>query len=128
LASKVVLDASAILALLFSEPGCDTVAPLLEGALASAVNLAEVHAVLVGRGVDAEDAWRQLQALGCEICPMDEGQARIAGGLIGRRRIKDLSLGDGACLALAIQRSAVAYTTNAAWKKLGLDINVELLP
>jgi ribonuclease VapC len=127
LASKVVLDASAILAVLFSETGCDALVPLLDGALASAVNLAEVHAVLVRRGVDADVAWRQLEALGCEFSPMDAEQARVAGELAGRRGAGELSLGDRACLALAIQRKATVYTTIAAWKKLALGIEVEVI-
>lgn len=124
MASLVVLDAPVILAVLFNELGSDAVVPLLEGALVSAVNLAEVHTVLVRRGVEAGVAWRQLLGLGCEVCPMDEEQARIAGDLAGRSRTKELSLGDRACLALAMRRKATAYTTNAEWKTLELDIEI----
>jgi PIN domain nuclease of toxin-antitoxin system len=123
----VVLDATAILAVLFNEMGSDVLMPLLEGALVSAVNLAEVHAVLVRRGVDADVAWRQLEGLGCAVSPMDAEQARIAGGLVRSTSTYRLSLGDRACLALAIQRKATAYTTNAAWKNLAPGIHVEVL-
>ncbi len=125
--SGAVLDSPAILAVLFNELGSDKVVPLLEGALVSAVNLAEVHASLVRRGVDADVAWRQLHELGCEFCPMDEEQARIAGDLAGQQRAVGLSLGDRACLALAIKREATAYTTNAAWRSLGFGIAVEVI-
>ena len=124
--SGVVLDSPAILAVLFNERGSDEIMPLLEGALVSAVNLAELHASLVRRGVDADVAWGQLHELGCEFCPMDEEQARIAGEMAGQRRTVGLSLGDRACLALAIERKASVYTTNAAWRILGLGIDVEV--
>ena len=41
-AEGVVLDASAVLALLQEEPGADEVESLLDGALMSSVNLSEV--------------------------------------------------------------------------------------
>jgi ribonuclease VapC len=127
LASPAVLDATAILAVLFSEMGSDAVVPLLGGALVSAVNLSEVYAVLVRRGLDAGVAWRQLEGLGCEICPMDKEQARVAGELAARSRTRELSLGDRACLALAVQRKATVYTTNAAWKNLGIGVEIQVI-
>jgi len=49
--SKIVLDASALLAVLNGEPGADTLTPeLLNGATRSTVNLAEVQNKLVHRG------------------------------------------------------------------------------
>ena len=38
-----------------------------------------------------------------------------------------LSLGDRACLALAIQRKAAVYTTDAAWKNLNLGIEINVI-
>ena len=52
----MVLDASALLALLQNEPGSDAVAAVLPHAVLSAVNLSEVVAKMVERGVSAEDA------------------------------------------------------------------------
>jgi PIN domain nuclease of toxin-antitoxin system len=125
--SAAVLDSSAILAVVFNEPGSDAVLPLLEGGLLSAVNLAEVHTRLLLRGVNADFAWQRALALGCEICFFDDQQARLAADLISQTRPYGLSLGDRACLALAIQRKATVYTTNAAWRNLGLGIDVEVI-
>ena len=122
-----VLDASAILAVIFAEPGSQTVAPLTNGALLSAVNLAEAHANLLLRGSGAEFAWRRLLGLGCETCFFDPEQARIAGGLVTITRPYGLSLGDRACLALAIERKGTVYTTDRAWKSLDLGIEVEVI-
>jgi ribonuclease VapC len=127
LARRAVLDATAVLAVLFNEMGSDRVLPLLKGAMLSTVNLAEAYANLVRRGIDGALAWRRLMELGCEICAMDEEQARLAGELAGQPRTKALSLGDRACLALAAQREATVYTTDARWNKLGLEIEVAVI-
>src|ERR1700678_1187093 len=71
LGSAAVLDSSAILAVLFDEPGSDAVVPLLGGALVSAVNLAEVHGSLLRRRAKADFAWNRVVELGCEVCPFD---------------------------------------------------------
>ena len=56
--NKIVLDASALLAILNQEPGAEKLTPeLLSAAITSTVNLAEVHSKLVSRGLDPADAW-----------------------------------------------------------------------
>jgi len=123
----VVLDASAFMALLRDEPGAELVAACLPQAIISAVNLAEVLALLVASGMDEEIAWWHIAEVNCESVPFDQEQARIAGGLGKRIRPVGLSLGCRACLALAIQRHATVYTTDAAWKDLSLEIEVEVV-
>lgn len=125
--SLAVLDSSAILAVVFNETGGDIVLPLLRGGLLSTVNLAEVHTRLVLRGVGADFAWRRVMAFGCEVSFFDDLQARLAGELVAQTRPYGLSLGDRACLALAIQRKATVYTTDAEWKNLNLGIRVEVI-
>jgi ribonuclease VapC len=127
LADAVVLDASVILAMLFNERGSEAVMLLLQRSAVSMVNLAEVHAQLVGRGAEPDSTWSQLLELGCELCAFDEEQARIAGGLAHISKRFGLSLGDRACLALAIARKATVYTTDVAWKRLELGIEVEVI-
>ena len=48
-------------------------------------------------------------------------------GREAKTRPLGLSLGDRACLALAIQRKAVVYTTDAAWKNLNLGIEIKVI-
>jgi len=56
--NSVVLDASALLAILNQESGAERLTPeLLSAAAISTVNLAEVHGKLVGRGLRPDDAW-----------------------------------------------------------------------
>jgi ribonuclease VapC len=124
LASAIVLDSSAILAVLFNEPGSEAVLTLLEGALVSTVNLAEVHGSLLRRGAKADFAWTRVVELGCEVCPFDAEQARLAGELSTRAA---LSAGDRACVALAMQHKATVFTTDQRWKNLELGIEVEVI-
>ena len=127
MARVTVLDASAILAVIFQEPGSEIVLPVLKGALLSTVNLAELHTRLLLGGAGPAFAWSRVHSLGCEVRPFDDEQARLAGELIAMTRPYGLSLGDRACLALAIQREATVYTTDRAWKNLPLDLKIEVI-
>lgn len=114
--SEAVLDASAILALLLREPGAEAVTALLPGALLSAVNHAEVLSKLCDRGLPIEEALGAVRELNAELVPFDMDQAARTGALRPMTRRFGLSLGDRACLSLAIERRAVAVTTDRAWK------------
>jgi ribonuclease VapC len=127
LAELAVLDSSAVLAVFLNEPGSEIVIPILPGALISTVNLAEVHMRMLDRGVQADHAWSRMQSLQCEICLFTQDQARITAELKPITRPFGLSLGDRACLALAIDRKATVYTADRIWKNLGLGIKVEVI-
>jgi PIN domain nuclease of toxin-antitoxin system len=123
--NKVVLDASAILALLNDEPGAEKITPeLLSRATASAVNLAEVQTILVREGGDPDESWALAVDPLPGVEPFTAEQARIAGSLIQKTSALGLSLGDRACLALAIALDAPVYTTDQPWKKLKLGIPI----
>jgi PIN domain nuclease of toxin-antitoxin system len=126
--SRWVLDASAILAVLFDEPGNEVLTDeiLAESAL-SAVNLAEIQAAIVRKGVAPADAWTRAIAHGGEIVPFTQDQARVAGSLIAQTRILGLSLGDRACLALALETRASVYTADKSWKKLNLGLPIRVI-
>jgi len=56
--SRIVLDASAVLAIINQEPGHEKLTPeLLADAVCSTVNLAEVQAKLISRGWSSGEAW-----------------------------------------------------------------------
>lgn len=115
------------MALIYDEPGADIVVSCLSRAIISAVNQAEVQTKLVSAGIDEALAWWHIAEARCPSVPFDEAQARIAGGLVRVTRSYGLSLGHRACLALAIQRKAAVYTTDAAWKNIGLAIEVNVI-
>lgn len=123
-----MLDASALLAILNDEPGAEklTVAVLGE-AVISAVNLAEAYGKLVEYGITASDAWEAVNSPVGEVKEFTREQAKIAGSLISQTRPLGLSLGDRACLALAIALNAPVYTADTAWKNLKLGIRIHLI-
>lgn len=122
-----VLDSSAVLAVIFTEPGGEVVVDLLQGGLLSTVNLTEIHTKLLLDGRAANFAWNRVRSMGLEVCFFDEKQARIAAELIWKTRSFGLSLGDRACVALAIERKATVYTTDRIWKSLDLGIEVVVI-
>ena len=127
--SRTVLDASAILAVLRREAGADAFLQKLNTlppTAVSVVNLAEVHAKLVQHGASAREAWEAAKASAEEIFDFDQRKARISGDLISQTQVNGLSLGDRACLALAMALKSPVYTADHAWKKLkiGVDIHV----
>ncbi len=127
LLKAAVLDSSAILAVILNEPGNQKVAPFLQGGLLSTVNLAEVQTRLAQLGVAADHAWNRILSFHCEVCFFSDEQARIAAELITATKPFGLSLGDRACLALAMDRKARIYTTDRIWKNLDLPIEIEVI-
>jgi ribonuclease VapC len=126
--SRIVLDASAMLAALNHEPGSEKLTPeMLTNAAGSTVNLAEVHTKLVSRGGDPEEAWEDTLSAIQEPVPFSEEHARIAGGLVAVTRALGLSLGDRACLALGLTLKAPVYTTDRSWKSLKLGIRIHVI-
>jgi PIN domain nuclease of toxin-antitoxin system len=125
--NEVVLDASAILAILQREPGAEKLTiEILKNAIASTVNLAEVQSKLVKKGIPPENAWADILSIVPEAEPFTSRQANIAGSLIAKTEKYGLSLGDRSCLALAIALKAPVYTTEQIWKglKVGVAIHV----
>jgi PIN domain nuclease of toxin-antitoxin system len=116
--NEAVLDSSAVLALIFNEPGAETVKAALPDALLSTVNLAEIITKLVDRGLPAEVARAAVEVLGAEIVDFDSNQAYLTSELRSATRAAGLSLGDRACLALAAKRNLPAMTADRAWGKL----------
>lgn len=128
--NKIVLDASALLAILHEEPGAEIFAQqfgLLENATMSAVNVAEAYGKLVGIGIGSEDAWGAVTAPIPEIADFDAEQAKIAGSMVPQTRSLGLSLGDRACLALGIVLKAPIYTADQTWKKLRLGVTIRVI-
>jgi PIN domain nuclease of toxin-antitoxin system len=124
---RVVLDASALLAFIWSEPGSDVVAEVMEEAVISAVNWAEVVSKLHDRGIALELARPLLEELSLEVMAFDEELAFAAGSLRMRSRHLGLSIGDRACLALAAHLSAPAYTADKSWTKLNAGVEVKMV-
>jgi PIN domain nuclease of toxin-antitoxin system len=126
-ARVMVLDASAVLALYFGEPGAEKVVDALPGAFVSSVNYTEVVSKALDRGEALTVLLRKLSAMGFSIVPHDAGLARRAGELRLSTRKAGMSLGDRACLALAERERLPALTADRSWKSLALDVEVHLI-
>jgi PIN domain nuclease of toxin-antitoxin system len=125
--TSVVLDASAMLALLNQEMGAVKVLAVLDRAVISTVNLAEVYARLIDGGMDSGAAVEAVAALGVEVLAFDAEQAIRCGELRPTTRAAGLSLGDRACLAFAMSLDAPVITCNRMWLELPLSLRIDFI-
>jgi PIN domain nuclease of toxin-antitoxin system len=128
-----VLDASALLAHLNDEEGADAVeAALVRGSAISAVNLAEVLSKLAELGEEPANAFDSLRRQGLfgtklSVLPVTEADAVKIAAMHGKTRVHGLSLGDRACLALALRLGLPAFTADRAWARLKVGVKVETI-
>ena len=122
--AKVVVDASALLALLNSEQGAEEVAKALTGAVIGSVNLCEVIGKLAETGMKQEEIGRILFPLGLTIEVFDEAQAYTAGILRTATKNAGLSLGDRACLGLAKKLGVPVLTADRTWLDLSIGVKI----
>jgi PIN domain nuclease of toxin-antitoxin system len=123
--TDVVVDASALLAVLRDEPGADRVRSVIANCLVSAVNLAEVLTKLVQRGTPIAAAKTAVGLFNIRVVDFSTSLAERTGALAAVTRGRGLSLGDRACLALASERRLPALTADRSWH--GLDLGVEVV-
>lgn len=124
-----VLDASAVLALIYREPGHDQVAEALPDAVCCTVNYSEVVQKLAQRGHPAPiDAAGVIVSFGAELVPFTVDDAVTAAQLWTGTRAAGLSLGDRACLAVATRvPNGRALTADHPWTTIDTDIPIDLI-
>lgn len=125
--TSVVLDASAVLAVINAEPGAEVVSASLTGAVMSAVNYSEVLKKAIEHGATGEAAAAFVRGLSVAVIPFDAALAQISAELYPQTKAHGISLAGRACLALGVQRGAMVLTTDRKWKDLGLSIKVKLI-
>ncbi len=125
--SEVVLDASAILALLNQEHGSEEVLKFIGKAAISTVNLSEVIAKLADAGIPENDIILIINNLNLEIIDFNQEQALKAGNLRPITKSIGLSFGDRACLALGIFLNQPVLTTDRLWSNLSIGVEVRIL-
>ena len=121
----VVLDSSAVLGYLQQEKGTESTLFLLERAVMSSVNLAEVRTKLIDLGDQALASGEVVLKLIRRIEPFTKEDAIAASSLRKTTSHAGLSLGDRACLALGITLGVEVYTADKAWSRLG-DIGCQI--
>jgi ribonuclease VapC len=122
-----ILDSSAVLAAYNREPGGDKVRSADGQRMMSAVNFSEVEAKLLERGLSREAIAQLEKLLPCEIIDFDRTQASLTAKLRPHTKHKGLSLGDRACLALAIQQKATVLTADRVWAEIDVGVRVEVV-
>ncbi len=124
---SAVLDSSAVLAIIWNEPGSDMVLDRIDGAVMSAVNYAEVLTKISDRGIDAKPAKVLLASLAIETIDFDKTQAETSSQLRSQTRHLGLSLGDRACIALAMTKGWPVLTADRVWAELSISVKVQLV-
>ncbi len=126
--SEFVLDASAVLAVLFGEPGAELVYNAMNNSHISVVNLSEVYATLLDGGMTFDDAEELVDPLPFRIRTYRDGHAKQTAQLRPLTRHLGLSLGDRACLTCALSALLPVLTADRRMAEasglLGLDIRL----
>ncbi len=132
-ASNVVLDSSAVLALVLKERGGNRVDALLAMAESgedvhvaiSSVNWCEILTRLHRENPSMTTQEMDALLAGIELVPFGKAEAELAAGY--SRSYSELSLGDRACLALASTRKAAAWTTDKICTRVQAGVPIEVL-
>lgn len=125
--SEVVLDSSALMAVINSETGANMVTEMLTRSAMSAVNLSEVIARLADRDIDENSINSLMREFPFRVFPLDEAQAFQAGILRASTRDLGLSLGDRCCLSLARSLGIAVLTADRAWTRLSIGVEIQLI-
>jgi ribonuclease VapC len=123
----IVLDASCVLAYLFSENGRERAEQCLATGVISSVNVTEIVGKQIDKGLDPKMASDRYEGLNLPVRIFDEETAILAGQLRAATAHRGLSLGDRACLALAIRENATAVTADRKWADLRVGCRIELI-
>jgi PIN domain nuclease of toxin-antitoxin system len=121
-----VLDSSAVLAWLQDEPGSARVQALLEGAVVTAANWAEILQKARQHGADPHEAGLLLRSLALEVSEITREDGEMAAEIW--KNSVPLSLGDRLCLAVAIRLQLPVVTTDRLWSEASIEgVEVEVL-
>lgn len=124
-----VMDASAILAILRGELGCDYVQELLdsEECAISSVNMAEVGSKLIDYGLPPEEFPRIARQLQIDIIDFNTEQSIQSAQIRKITRSAGLSLGDRACVALTQLMQGCVVTSDRAWLDITETTQIKVL-
>ena len=125
--TEVVLDASVVIAWLQGEVGWQAADAAIRDGRLGAVNLAEVATWLAQGALPEVEVTRTIEELPCHIVPFDPDLAMQTGLLRQATRAHGLSLGDRACLALALREGLPVLTADRAWAGLEVGIEIRML-
>ena len=125
----VVLDSSAILAVIFDEPGTHKVIPYLPWACVSSINRTETLNIIARKSgcSSVEEAKKWYEPLEIETISVDQVQSDVATELNIHSRKLGLSIGDCICLALGKTKTFPIFTADKAWAELDLGLDIRII-
>jgi PIN domain nuclease of toxin-antitoxin system len=131
--NRIVLDASAVLAMILAEPGGEIVDALLDSiesnpevqVAISSVNWCEILTRMQREKLGMSTMRLTSVLAGVDLFPFGKNEAEDAAGYASVNRA--LSLGDRACLALAKSLGATAWTAEQLWARCKLDVPLKLI-
>ena len=125
--TEIVLDASALIAMLRKETGAQVVAEALARARMSVVNFAEVVGHFLYTGVPRRELEELLAGLRLPLVEADVELAWAAGRLRPAAAGAGLSLGDRFCLALGARDRLPVWTADRQWRTIADKVGVEIV-
>lgn len=124
--SRVVLDASAILAVAFNEAGCEQVLEYKDSATVSAVNQTEVISKLLRFEMPLPEIETFLSEAFPSVVAFDKRQASLAADIHQQNRHHRISYADASCMALATLNQSPVITGDRKWAEIPLSIAIRL--
>ncbi len=122
-----VLDTSALLSMLWDQPGGSLVGAELRRSVISAVNWSEVVEAALVRGDDIEGITESLTTIGFEILPFTPEDAEATAAMATAKTTAGLPFSVRACLALASRLGLPAFTADRTLSHRDLEVDVRLL-
>ncbi len=123
----ILLDTSAVLAVIFEERGSEIVWQMVTRELVvSAVNYTEALLKMEQRGADMRQLTSFLLVTGLRVVPYDKLSAERAAATLRQSNIT-ISLADRACLGTAMTLNCSVLTADKVWKDLGLALDIKLI-
>jgi len=111
---RIVLDASALLALLNEEPGAGEVQAVIGNAVESTVNVAELAGKLADHGLSDANI-RIALGIGFDTLPFGADEVSMMPKLGRVTKPYGLALGDRCCLATALVQKCPVLTADRVW-------------
>jgi PIN domain nuclease of toxin-antitoxin system len=125
--NEVILDSSALLALIKKEPGAEIVEKLIGNVIMSSINLSEVAATLLDSDMSVEECQECIEPFIEKIIAFGKEESFSTAALKKLTKHKGLSQGDRACISLGLSTGYPIYTADKVWAQLDLNCIINLI-
>ena len=124
---SVILDASALLALIFDEQGADVVVTQVRDSRILSVNFSEVVQRVLTIDGNPDRAEEAIDLLNITVVPFDRRLARLTAEMRTITSFMGASFADRACLALALASGDPVLSSDQDWRKLDIGIDIRMI-